>query len=227
MVAEYRKRRNVSGPRSGSGLGESLMRYVGILLLALGLAAPAEGAIETLEVRRGEAGYGVLLVATVDRPPDQVYAVLTDYAHLSRLNPAILRSRVVDRGPGDVLRVRSVIEGCVLFFCRQLVRVERVKELAGRRIRARIVPEESDFRRGVARWWVFPSPEGGSRLRLEAEVVPDFWVPPVIGPWATERSLREDLATLVERLGQGGEGPSGASSAEPDQSPGDSSSRHR
>jgi hypothetical protein len=202
------------------------MRFLGILLLALGLAAPVQGGIETLEVRRGEEGYGVLLVATVDRPPDQVYAVLTDYAHLARLNPAILRSRVVGRGDGGVLRVRSVIEGCVLFFCQQLVRVERVTELAGHRIRARIVPEESDFRRGVARWWVFPRPEGGSRLRLEAEVVPDFWVPPVIGPWATERSLREDLATLVERLGQGGKVPSGAPADGSGQSSGDASSRH-
>jgi hypothetical protein len=183
------------------------MRRLGIVLLVLGLMGPARAGIETLEVRRGDTGYGVLLIATVDRPPERVYAVLTDYAHLSRLNPSIIRSRVVGRGPGEAVQVRSVIEGCVLFFCRKLVRVERVKELAGRQLRARIVPEKSDFRRGVARWWVFPGAEGGSRLRLEAEVVPDFWVPPVIGPWATEQSLREDLTTLVRRLGEAGSEP--------------------
>lgn len=176
------------------GLNRSLC-----LLLMTGCTFEASGAtMRDLSVGQEGDAYRVRFEAVVDVPPDRVFALLTDYGRLDRLNPGIVVAERVDAGSREP-RVRTVLEGCVLFFCRRMERVETVQSSNRRLITTRMVPEASDFRSGKTRWELAAVAEG-TRVRFRARMVPDFWVPPVIGSWAIERDLRANMRTLVRRL---------------------------
>ncbi len=177
---------------------------IGLFLLT-GSVAGAE--IHQLEVRnRGEV-YKVELAFRVGTRADAVFKALTDYANLKKLHPGIVESEVLRGPPGLPLRVRTVLRGCIAFFCRDLERVQMVTAQGGFAIRTRIVPEESDFREGESAWELRPV-RGGTEVRLRSRMIPELEVPPVLGPWAIKHSLERNLRDLIqhlERLGDSGD----------------------
>ena len=65
-----------------------------------------------------------------------------------------------------------------------------------------MIPERSDTRYSRAQWRL-QAEGGGTLLRYELEMEPDFWVPPLIGPPIVKRALRqggERAAARIERL---------------------------
>jgi hypothetical protein len=155
-----------------------------------------------LVVARHGAAYGITFEAVLDAAPRQVYAVLSDYARLGELSPAIVSVRVAPTPGGRGVRVRSVLKSCIWVFCRSVVEVQDVVARDGRTIVGRIVPGLGDFERGWTVWRVTALGEH-TRVRYEASFVPAFWVPPLIGPWVIGHSLRADFDAsmpLLERL---------------------------
>lgn len=176
----------------------TLFRLLLSLILLCGAAGVEAATIRSLTVERDGPAYRVRFEAVVDLAPDRVFAVLTDYDRLQRLNPRIVEAqRMSSAGGGE--RVRTVLEGCVLFFCRRLERVEEIRASDRRLIVAGIVAEASDFRAGKSRWEL-AAVAGGTRIRFRSRMVPDFFVPPLVGPMAIESGLRENMRTLVRRL---------------------------
>ena len=179
-----------------------MRRALWLVLALAGFCVPAlafGATVRELEVSREGEAYRVRFEAVVDVPPDRVFALLTDYDRLVRLHPGITEAeRLPPRRSGEV-RVRTVLEACVAVICRSLERVERVRSREQRLIEARIVAGASDFRSGSSRWEL-AAVSRGTRIRFRSRMVPDVWVPPVIGPWAIEQALRGNLRTLVRRL---------------------------
>jgi len=171
---------------------------LGILGAGLGIAAQ----IDSISVTHRDGGFKIAFDAVVDAPAQQVHAVLADYASLGKLNPVITAISVEVAPTGRGERVRSVIKTCVWFFCTQIVQVEDVMESGPNTISARIVPGAGDFESGSCFWRM--TDEGPrTRLHYEATRVAAFWIPPLIGPWAIKRTLREQLESsivVLERL---------------------------
>ena len=70
-------------------------------------------------------------------------------------------------------------------------------------LRATADPELSDVLYGREEWWLSDVSAGdtkATRIVYDHEVQFDFWVPPVIGPWAIKRALRSDAMKAAERL---------------------------
>ena len=172
-----------------------------LLLLAIGLQARA-GEVMVAQVHHDRGLYRIELDMRLDAPKEAVWRLLTDYAEYGRLNDAIQHSEILARrGPADY-RVRTITRACVYFFCKTVHQVQDVTEVEGRYISATVLPSLSDFRHGVARAYTWPDGER-TRVRVLAEVEPDFWIPPLIGPWIISRKLQtEALETInnVERL---------------------------
>ena len=76
-----------------------------------------------------------------------------------------------------------------------MTQVQDVKQHAGGMIEAVTVPALSDFRRGIYRWQL-RGENAATRMRFTAVLEPDFWVPPLIGPWMIKRKLLEEFGTL-------------------------------
>ena len=170
------------------------------LLLAPAHAARASAAqTATVDVEHRGAAFTVDFDAVVNAPVGRVYAVLTDFAALPALNPAIVAVSAQAAPAGRGERVRSVLSSCIWFFCRKVVQVEDVVEPNSHTILARIVPGLGDFKSGWSDWRLTAQGER-TLLHYEASRVPDFWIPPLIGPWAVAHTLRTQLEATIPAL---------------------------
>ena len=168
---------------------------LGILGGGIGIAAQ----IDAISVTHRDDGFKIVFDAVIDAPAPQVYKVLADFARMGKLSPVVTAVSVGVAPAGRGERVRSVIESCVWFFCRRIVQVEDVTEPDASTIVANIVPGAGDFKSGSCFWRV--TNEGPrTRLHYEATRVADFWIPPLIGPWAIRRTVREQLEFSVMTL---------------------------
>lgn len=147
-----------------------------------------------------EGGHFLLhLEMRIEARQERVRALLTDYAHLDRISPRIVRSEVLYENPPQ-FRIRVTSDGCVAFFCRQLVQVQDVFELKNGYILVRVLPEMSDFKYSENLWHIRPHPAGGTLVTYSADLVPDFWVPPFIGTALFRNRLLEESRQVVEGL---------------------------
>jgi hypothetical protein len=163
------------------------------------LPSPSAGGLMELDVSESGGVYRVNVLAIVDAPAQYVKAVLKDYKHTYRLNPSIVESEILPAPALGVSRVRVVVRGCVAFFCKDVGRVEDIRELTSDDFQAVVVPELSNLRSGTAVWNVR---ETGlqTRVRYQAYIEPDFFVPPLIGTYFVKRKLREELKISFSRL---------------------------
>lgn len=171
-------------------------------LIAQG-APPVQAGTLYRAISQHENGvYRVEVDALVSIAEPRARELLTDYNHLGRINPAIEVSRILQiRASGDY-RVRTITEACVWFYCKRIHQVQDVIEASDGSVTATVIPAQSDFRYGYARLDLQQQPDG-TRILIRAAVEPDFWIPPIIGPWLIQRKLRsEALETLrnLERL---------------------------
>lgn len=169
-----------------------------LLLTLLCLDAAATPLMASAE-RDGDA---FTLHASTELPvaPAAVFARLADYANWERLSPSIVQSRRLAPVRG-VERVHSVTRSCVLIFCARVRQVQEVTAEEGRRLLAVTVPGSGDLRSGRVEWHLTPVGDG-TRVEVNARVVPAFTVPPLIGAWAVKRALRQEAIGVFEALGR-------------------------
>jgi hypothetical protein len=82
-----------------------------------------------------------------------------------------------------------------------VVQVQDVRMPDAHTIEASMVKGEGDFRSGEARW-VLQEHEGATRLHFSHVFEPDFWVPPLIGPWMIEDKLVEEIEVTGRHIEQ-------------------------
>ncbi len=171
-------------------------------VLALVAGAGRAAQVDSVTVSHRDSGFTIVFDGVVDAPAARVYDVLSDYARLGRLNPAITSVSVTGRPTPQTERVRSVFESCILFFCPKIVQVLDVTRPDARTIVDHVVPGQGDFEGGSSTWRI-TNQGPRTRLHYEAMRVAAFWIPPLIGRWAIERTLREQLefsVAILERL---------------------------
>lgn len=176
------------------------MRVPLLFVLCCSCSAASALQVQTLEVSRDEGVFHVVVDVLIDAEPARVRAKLLDVDVLPQLDPGVKAARATALPDGQ--RVESELEECLFGFCRRLLHVQKVQS-SGDEISAETLPVPgSSFRSGVAHWQL--KAEGqGTRLLFTADTEPDLWLPPLIGPPAVLKYLREKtLASLqaLERL---------------------------
>ncbi len=179
--------------------------WLAMLLSPLGAGA-AE--VRTLELERQDGRFHIESETYIGAPVDFVFAVLTDYEHFHELSSVFEESRFLEPDTDGTAIVYTLARGCVLFFCTEVERVERLETTPSSEIIATAIPERSNVKYQRAHWRL--EPEGsGTRVLYVLEMEPEFWVPPVIGPWIIGRALRQggqDVAERIENMAPG-QGP--------------------
>lgn len=173
-------------------------RTVILLLVLVGVNYSVALDLDDIHITVEGRAYHAQLSFDVTSSVDRVTAVLTDYDHPDRLTPDVTNRAVVSRQNG-ITRVRTEIHSCVVLFCKDLTLTQDVTVVAGT-IQADIVPEESDFRRGYVHWLVTSSTSGGSHIRYESVIEPDFFIPPLIGRYFIRKRLRQQIFATAENL---------------------------
>ena len=158
---------------------------------------------EVLEafVNHEDDHYVLHLDMRINGKSQMVYAALLDFDNLHAINDSITHSE--RRESRDKLhRVYFEAQGCVLFFCPRVRQLVTVTELGDGYIMSVTDPEHSDLRYGRTLWQVID--EGKTtRIKYNADFVPDFWVPPLFGPYIfKKRMLQEGQKTVhgIEKL---------------------------
>lgn len=158
--------------------------------------------IDHVEVVHAGKRYQVVMHARMQTDADRAYAVFTDFSRLKDVNTAIIRSDPIAGAPEGAQRLHTQVRVCVLGICRVFDQVQDMHKEPPENLHARVIPELSNLRFGRANWRIWDDGDY-ARLIFEAEVEPDFWVPPLIGPWLIKRKLEqeaEDTANGIERL---------------------------
>lgn len=168
------------------------------LLLSCGGPAYAADLREVL-VERDEDHYTLKSSAWFEVSPDALYAVLTNHDLFTRFTSAIVESRNVEPDEHGRPRFYSRMEGCVVLFCKSFIRKGHLELEPQTVIVAISDPDESDFKLSREQWELVPENDG-TLLIYEFEMEPDFWVPPVIGPFYIMRALRSGGEKAINRI---------------------------
>jgi ribosome-associated toxin RatA of RatAB toxin-antitoxin module len=177
-------------------------KFLAILLgAALMLQSPAPQAAELLDVQVDLRNKRYRLYSEVqfDVGPKALYELLIDYEKFDKFTSAIVESKNIEpdeRGrPGFYARM----EGCVLLFCKSFIRNGYLLLTPIAEIVAIANPEGSDFKFSRERWQLIPD-SNGTLMIYDFEMEPAFWVPPVIGPYFIQRTLRRGAHRAVDRI---------------------------
>lgn len=179
------------------------MRRVVWCLLILCLCSSAYAAqFHSLHVSRNGKLYSMSAQVYLDAPVPQVYRVLTDYDHLTRISGVIRKSYLVKRVDAHVAVVYTESRACVLFFCHTIQETQQVTESPPTDLHSEVIPDESNVKQATSTWHLEPDGQG-TLMQWSLSVEPEFWIPPLIGPALLEGELRaegEYSARGIEKL---------------------------
>ena len=165
------------------------MRNLGLALCLCVAQSVGAADFYSLSITREDDAYRMSADAHLAAPPAAVYAVLTDYEHLTRISNAVLKSHVVQRLDTGAVLVYTDSKVCALFFCRHVTELQRYSRPGPQDLVAEVVPKQSNLKMGRTVWHLEPA-DAGTRLHWEMTAVPGFWVPPFIGSALVQRGLR-------------------------------------
>lgn len=160
-------------------------------------AQPAE--IASLSVERDKGRIYISADIVIAAPRSDVFAALSDYDRFSELSDRYVESRFTEPAEDGTPRIYTVVEGCILFFCRKVKRHARLELNENESLVTIAEPENSDLEYGREEWLLESVPDG-TRILYTHVMDPDFWVPPVIGIWAIRRALNNDALTSARRV---------------------------
>lgn len=176
------------------------MGRIGLVLFTLSASAVISAAVlQSVEVTHLGKRYELLSQSQLNAPREAIFDILTDYERFGRISRAYTEFGYLDPAPDGTPIVHTTMEGCVLFFCKSLRRVELLETREPGFIRTVTLPEQSDFRYAVSQWDLEPRGEG-TLLTYHLEMEPDFWVPPLIGPWILKQRLESGGRRAVDRI---------------------------
>ena len=175
---------------------------IGALFVA---AAASTATIETISVDREQGVYSLHAETLLDASPEAITSVILDFDRFGRISSVYKEYGYLDPQPDGTPTVFTRMEGCLMsMFCKSMTRVERLESAETGYIRTVTLPEQSDFKRSTSEWIIETEGEG-ARMTYRLEMEPDFWVPPVLGPWYLKRTLLRgggDAIDRIERLAQ-------------------------
>ncbi|HTT05395.1 MAG TPA: hypothetical protein VMF64_08900 [Steroidobacteraceae bacterium] len=177
------------------------------LLLGLGLTPPARAArVLSVQATRRGAAVSIGLRVALDAPAPAIFRALRQYDALGRYEPDLRAMRIDSTTDANRVRLFLTLHSCVLLFCKT-IRQEQIMmaipDVDGGVLQARFVPAAGAFR-GTGRWVVAPctAHEGRTCMDVHIDLVPLFWVPPMIGPWLIRRKMYEQALHISSGLEQ-------------------------
>ena len=179
-----------------------ISRYAAIALGALAASALAAAAtIDQINVERKRGRYLLEAEAQLAASPESIYAVLTDFDdnRYSRIFRGYKESRYLEPDADGTPLVYTRMEGCALWHCMTLERTERLETNSPYWIKSTTLPEGSNFKYSTSEWMLERDGEN-TRMIYKLEMEPDFFVPPVVGPWYLKRTLSQGGLRAVVRI---------------------------
>ena len=159
-------------------------------------AAQASAAEIAVHVTRSGDAFQVSATAEFAGDAERTWRVLTDYGRLAEFIPDMQSSRVISRQGRDAV-VEQKGEARVLFFGFPIDVRLAVTEHPYDRVVPRAV--SGNFRE-MSNVYSLEVDRGRVVLRYSGRMVPDFYVPPLIGTYALRQNVEASFRALVEEI---------------------------
>jgi hypothetical protein len=183
------------------------------LAIALSWVAMQAHAAQVLDVHvtRDGARFLISMHISIDASPPEVFRALQDYPEMARYNPDLRAVRVEPTPTPHRVRLFTTVHTCVLIFCRTMHQEQIMTATAradGGTLDAKLLAHGGDFKGGHGLWIVGPCPtaKAVTCMDIEIELLPAFWVPPIIGPWVLRRKMEAEARQTgagLERTARG------------------------
>lgn len=177
----------------------NLLKFSSCFLFSFIIATPVfSGEIIQSDVSHKDDVYKVAIEMQLNAPSDKVYSLFTDFNDLSHLSENITHSEIIEEDPPEYT-VLVKTHNCVLFFCIDLQQTQHVTKFDEGYISVDDIKDQSDFVFANSHWHIHAH-QNGTRVTYSSEMKPDFWLPPLIGPWLFKSSLIEETKKMIEQL---------------------------
>jgi len=160
--------------------------------------------------------YEVDSVGTVNASPATVWRILTDYEHMNEFVPDLNSCRVLSRNGNEVI-IEQLGTARFLFMSKSIHLIVRATEQAMTSIDIALV--SGDMKHYESHWELIPVPEtGGTRVVYSGRLVPNFYVPGILGAKIIRGDIERMMGSVLARLDSKREAPARVprSSSEPD-----------
>ncbi len=155
--------------------------------------------LRDVQIELKDERYHLFSETYLDVSREALYEVLTDFEQFKKFTSAIVEARNTEPNEYGQPGFYTRMEGCVLLFCKSLIRNGYLILIPRLEITAISIPEESDFKYSRERWQLIDFGDGTIMI-YDFEMEPAFWVPPVIGPFVIQRALRSGAERAVDRI---------------------------
>ena len=156
-----------------------------------------EVAVQRIEVDKQKV-FDVVASGAVLAPPATVWKILTNYERMPEFVPDLLTSRVLSRSGNEAI-VEQFGVARMLFIRHDLHLIVRVSEQPMSSIDINLV--SGDMKTYTCRWELTPMAEtGGTRINYSGRLVPDFYVPGMLGAQLIRSDIERMMAAVLARL---------------------------
>lgn len=173
--------------------------FFALLVSLVGAQSAAAAEMRHVDVEYEDGSYTMVSVVWFDAGLHEIFHVFSRWDYSTQFSSVVVEARDLEPDasgrPGYFVRNR----GCILFFCKSMVRKGYVEAQLNRDLRAVANPEDSDFQL-FEESWEFAEDGGGTQVRYKLLMRPDFWVPPAIGPYLIKRKLKSDGGDALDRI---------------------------
>jgi len=183
------------------------MRF--LLFLLLGVIAPAMAQTPKLELPKLEVSvnrveldalhmFEVDATATVAAPPAAVWRTLTSYEHMSEFVPDMESCKVLSRNGNEVI-LEQFGMARFLFMSKSIHLIVRATENPLSSIDIALI--SGDMKHYESHWELIPVPEtGGTRVVYSGRLVPNFYVPGLIGAKIVRGDIERMMGAVLSRM---------------------------
>ncbi|WP_256078490.1 SRPBCC family protein [Massilia sp. YIM B04103] len=182
-----------------------------LLLLLFGLVAPAPSPAQAtrldppkLEVSVNRVNldalhmYEVGASGTVQASPASVWKVLTSYDKMDEFVPDLQSCRVLSRNGNEVI-IEQFGTARFLFMSKSIHLIVRATEQPMSTIDIALI--SGDMKHYESRWELQPVPEtGGTRVLYSGRMVPNFYVPGLLGTNIIRGDIERMMVAVLSRL---------------------------
>ncbi|AVR94727.1 SRPBCC family protein [Pseudoduganella armeniaca] len=186
-----------------------------LLLLLLGCTAPALTLAQShrIDVPKLQVSvkritqdalqmYEVDANGTVQAPLPTVWRILTGYDRMEEFVPDLVSCRVLSRNGNEVI-IEQFGTARFLFMSRSIHLIVRATEQPMSSIDIDLI--SGDMKHYESRWELVPVPEtGGTRVIYTGRMMPNFYVPGILGTNIIRGDIERMMGAVLARLDKGG-----------------------
>lgn len=176
-----------------------MIRLPVFLIFLFVIKTVSAGDIQQAKVLHKDGVYILDLKVKLSSAFDPVHTIVTDYDQLHLISEVLIETSLLSEPDAEIKRRRLVVRTCILIFCFTAKMVEDVWETENT-ITTRIIPAQSDYKFGKTEWQIDVIDKDHSQINLYCELEPDFWIPPLIGPYLMKKTMMKEAKKTIKRI---------------------------